>query len=100
MSVVIATRDRIALLRRAVAAALDQDYPGTIEVVVVFDRSEPEDLGIEERPGRRLRTTRNVNTPAWPEPATPASRSPPVNMWHSATTTTSGSPGRSPPRSS
>jgi glycosyltransferase involved in cell wall biosynthesis len=63
VSVVIATRDRLALLRRAVAAAFDQDYPGDIEVVVVFDQSEPEDLGVEERPGRRLRTTRNVNAP-------------------------------------
>ncbi len=46
VSVVIATRDRPQLLRRAVASVLDQHYPGDIEVLAVFDQSEPdEDLG-------------------------------------------------------
>lgn len=46
VSVVIATRDRPELLRRAIAAVLGQDHPDDIEIVVVFDRSEL-DLSIE-----------------------------------------------------
>jgi glycosyltransferase involved in cell wall biosynthesis len=40
--VVIPTRDRPELVRRAVDAALAQDYPGPVEVVVVFDGTEPD----------------------------------------------------------
>ncbi|MPZ27103.1 MAG: glycosyltransferase [Micromonosporaceae bacterium] len=42
VGVVIATRDRPTLVRRAVAAARAQDYPGPVRVVVVHDRSEPD----------------------------------------------------------
>ena len=42
VSVVIATRDRPEMVREAIAAALGQDYPGPLEVVVVFDQSEPD----------------------------------------------------------
>jgi glycosyltransferase involved in cell wall biosynthesis len=42
VSVVIPTRDRPELLRRAIAAVRAQDYPGPIEVVVVYDRSTPD----------------------------------------------------------
>ena len=38
ISVVIATRDRPELLRRAVRAVVDQTYDGPIECVVVFDQ--------------------------------------------------------------
>lgn len=37
VSVVMPTRDRPALLDRAAPAGLDQDYPGEIECVVVFE---------------------------------------------------------------
>ncbi|GAA4104615.1 glycosyltransferase family 2 protein [Nonomuraea soli] len=63
VSVVIATRDRLPLLRRAVVAVFDQDHPGDIEVVVVFDQSEPVELGIAVRPGRTLRVVRNDHAP-------------------------------------
>lgn len=63
VSAVIATRDRPELLRRAVLAVYDQEVDGDIEVVVVFDQSEPVDLGIPDRPGRSLRVISNVNTP-------------------------------------
>lgn len=64
VSVVIATRDRPELLRRALAAALAQEHPGTIEVVVVFDRSEPEPVAPDDLPAdRQVRVIRNVRSP-------------------------------------
>jgi len=42
VSAVIPTRDRPELLRRAIAAVLAQDHAGPIEVVVVYDRSTPD----------------------------------------------------------
>jgi glycosyltransferase involved in cell wall biosynthesis len=38
VTVVIATRGRPELLRKAIAAAIEQDYPGPIDIVVVFDQ--------------------------------------------------------------
>jgi glycosyltransferase involved in cell wall biosynthesis len=49
VSVVIATRDRPELLRRAIDAVLAQEHPAPLEIVLVFDRSEP-DLTLAERP--------------------------------------------------
>jgi glycosyltransferase involved in cell wall biosynthesis len=68
VAVVIATRDRPVLLRRAVEAVVDQRYPGAIEVLAVFDQSEPEpDLEREgtgpEGGHRRVRTLRNTRVP-------------------------------------
>jgi glycosyltransferase involved in cell wall biosynthesis len=63
ISVVVPTRDRPALLRRAVQGILDQRYPGEIECVVVFDQSEPTEVGIEPGERRRLRCVRNWRTP-------------------------------------
>lgn len=60
---VVPTRDRPALLQRAVTAILDQDYPGALECVVVFDQSEPCDLDIPPRPGRTITRIRNARTP-------------------------------------
>jgi glycosyltransferase involved in cell wall biosynthesis len=63
VSVVVATRHRPELLRRAVSSILGQDYPGVVECVVVFDQSEP-DLGWGELEGRRrLRCTSNRRSP-------------------------------------
>lgn len=68
VSVVIATRDRPLLLRRAIAAALTQGHTAPMEVVVVFDRSEP-DLSLADMPaelGCRDRTVivvENVRAP-------------------------------------
>lgn len=42
VGVVIPTRARPYLLRRALASVLAQDYPGPVRVVVVFDNSHPE----------------------------------------------------------
>jgi glycosyltransferase involved in cell wall biosynthesis len=42
VGVVIPTHDRPGPLRTALAAVLAQDYPGQLQVVVVFDRAEPD----------------------------------------------------------
>ena len=42
VSVVIATRDRPELLRRAIDAVIEQELAADLEIVVVFDRSEPD----------------------------------------------------------
>ncbi|RKN35229.1 glycosyltransferase family 2 protein [Micromonospora musae] len=64
VSVVVPTRDRPELLRAAIRAILDQEHPGPIEVVVVYDQSDP-DRSLEElsRPDRRVRVLRNERTP-------------------------------------
>lgn len=64
VSAVVPTRDRPELLRAAVRALLDQDYPGELEVIVVYDRSEPDPTLTElSRPGRPVRVTENGRTP-------------------------------------
>ncbi|MGW0228644.1 glycosyltransferase family 2 protein [Actinopolymorpha singaporensis] len=75
VSVVIATRDRPELLRRAVRAALGQDYAGPVECVVVFDQTPPDtslatDRGpgtstgdLARRPARSIRVIGNTRTP-------------------------------------
>ena len=63
VSVIIATRDRPELLRRALAAVRSQQYPGAIECIIVFDQSDP-DLSLEVGdPLRRVRVVRNCRTP-------------------------------------
>jgi glycosyltransferase involved in cell wall biosynthesis len=63
VSVVVPTRDRPELLRRAVAAILGQTYQGTVECVVVFDQSEPTLAWGDPGPSRRLVLVRNQRTP-------------------------------------
>jgi glycosyltransferase involved in cell wall biosynthesis len=63
VSVVVPTRDRPELLRRAVAAILGQTYQGTVECVVVFDQSEPSLSWGDPGPARRLVLVRNRRTP-------------------------------------
>ncbi len=63
ISLVVCTRERPQLLARAVRAAVAQDYPGTIECVVVFDQSEPSPIDVELPEGRSLVITTNANTP-------------------------------------
>jgi glycosyltransferase involved in cell wall biosynthesis len=54
VSVVIATRDRPGLLERAVRHVLEQDYPGEIQCVVVYDHVDVRPLDVAARPGRDL----------------------------------------------
>ncbi|WBB52255.1 glycosyltransferase family 2 protein [Verrucosispora sp. WMMD573] len=64
VSAVVPTRDRPELLRAAVRAIVAQDYPGPVEVVVVYDQSEPDptlaDLSAPDRP---VRVITNARTP-------------------------------------
>jgi glycosyltransferase involved in cell wall biosynthesis len=63
VTAVVPTRDRPELLRAAIDAILDQDYAGAIEVVVVYDQSEP-DLSLARRDKhRRVRVITNTRTP-------------------------------------
>jgi glycosyltransferase involved in cell wall biosynthesis len=63
VSVVIATRERPVLLRRAVQRVLDQHYAGPIECVIVFDQSEPQPIEVEVPDGRELRIITNHRSP-------------------------------------
>jgi glycosyltransferase involved in cell wall biosynthesis len=66
VSVIVATRDRPELLRRALDSILGQRYAGPIEVLVVFDQSAP-DLSLElSRPCRSVRVLTNTRTPGLP----------------------------------
>lgn len=66
LSVVICTRDRPVLLRRALDAIKAQTFPGVIETVVVFDRSEP-DTSLEVADGTRpVVVVANTHTPGLP----------------------------------
>ena len=48
IGVVVPTRNRPELLRRALASIAAQDYPGVLRTVVVYDQSEPDPtLGVE-----------------------------------------------------
>lgn len=63
ISVIIATRNRPEMLREAVAAALSQTYGGPIEVIVVFDQSEP-DYSLERSGSERsVRVIGNSRSP-------------------------------------
>ncbi len=63
VSVVIATRDRPQLLARAIEGVMAQDQGGDLEIVLVFDHSEP-DRSLElDEPGRRIRVTTNERKP-------------------------------------
>jgi glycosyltransferase involved in cell wall biosynthesis len=63
VSVIVATRDRPALLRHALDTILGQSYDGTIEALVVYDQAEP-DESLATGPGARsVRVLRNDRTP-------------------------------------
>lgn len=62
VGVVVPTRDRPELVRRAIESIVGQDYPGTVEVLVVFDGTEP-DTSLERVSERRtVHTLRNGRT--------------------------------------
>jgi glycosyltransferase involved in cell wall biosynthesis len=63
VSAVIPTKDRPQLLARAVQSVLDQDYPGDIEVLIVFDGTEPVAPAVQPRPNRSIRLLVNERTP-------------------------------------
>ena len=60
VGVILPTHDRPALLRVALSSVLAQDYPGDLRVVVIHDRSEP-DQSLAD--GDRVRVLANTRTP-------------------------------------
>ena len=44
VGVVIPTRNRPELVRKAIAAVREQRYPGELKVLVVYDQTEPDHL--------------------------------------------------------
>jgi glycosyltransferase involved in cell wall biosynthesis len=63
VDVIMATRDRLELLKRAVQSVLVQDYPGEIRIIVVFDQSQAvDDLG-PARHNRSIVVMQNSRTP-------------------------------------
>lgn len=63
VSVVIPTRDRPELLRRAIESVRQQTYAGEIECLVVFDRSEPILPSVGSRAGFSVQALVNDRTP-------------------------------------
>lgn len=66
VSVVIATRNRPELLRRAIDAIVGQDYAGNVDVLVVFDQTEPDETLSSIGPDRSVAITQNSRTPGLP----------------------------------
>jgi glycosyltransferase involved in cell wall biosynthesis len=66
ISVIVATRDRPGLLERAVASILGQNYPGTIECIVVYDHVEVRELDLPVGRNRALKVIANGRRPGLP----------------------------------
>jgi glycosyltransferase involved in cell wall biosynthesis len=66
VSVIVATRDRPGLLERAVASILGQNYPGTIECIVVYDHVEVRELELPIGSNRTLKVIENGRRPGLP----------------------------------
>lgn len=63
VTTIIATRNRPEMLREAIASVVGQSYTGLIEVLVIFDQSEP-DMSLEsEHATRRVRVLSNTRAP-------------------------------------
>ena len=63
VTVVIPTRDRPALLRKAVQGVLAQDFPGEVRCLVVHDGTAPDRELEQARPGRSVVVTTNCRAP-------------------------------------
>ncbi len=63
VDVVIATRNRPELLRRAIAGVVAQTVNCDITCHVVFDQCEPDESLASDYPGRRVRVLSNSHTP-------------------------------------
>lgn len=55
LTAVVPTRGRPDKLRDATRAIVQQDYPGVIECIVVFDQQDPDELRLDLPPNRELR---------------------------------------------
>ena len=59
VTTVVPTHRRPVLMREAVQSIVDQDYPGLIEIIVVFDGCDPELPDIDTGPLRSMRAMVN-----------------------------------------
>ena len=59
VTAVVPTHRRPELMRQAVQSIVDQDYPGPIEIIVVFDACAPELPAVETTPNRTIRAVVN-----------------------------------------
>ncbi|RSM49971.1 glycosyl transferase [Actinoplanes sp. ATCC 53533] len=66
VSVIVATLDRPGLLERTVAGILGQNYPGTIECLVVYDHVPVRELDLPTGPNRTLKVIANARRPGLP----------------------------------
>ncbi|TDB76504.1 glycosyltransferase family A protein [Micromonospora sp. KC723] len=66
VTVVVATRDRPGLLERAVRAVLDQDHPGPVECLVVYDHTDIRPLDLPVPANRTLRYVANSRSRGLP----------------------------------
>ncbi|MDN3352508.1 glycosyltransferase [Actinomadura sp. DC4] len=63
VSVIVATHDRPELLARAIAAVRAQDYPASVQCVVVFDQAEPDPALARDDSDRPVTVVTNSRTP-------------------------------------
>lgn len=63
VTAVIPTKNRPQLLARAVRSVVNQEYPGTIECLIVFDGTEPVAPNVSAPAGRTVRVLSNTRTP-------------------------------------
>jgi glycosyltransferase involved in cell wall biosynthesis len=66
VAVVVPTHDRPELLRETIASIIEQDYPGEVEIVIVFDRSTPDRSLERSTTTRTVRVVENTRTPGLP----------------------------------
>jgi glycosyltransferase involved in cell wall biosynthesis len=59
VSAVVPTRDRPELVRLAIKSILDQEYDGFVEVIVVYDNSEPDNSLARDDGNRAVRVITN-----------------------------------------
>lgn len=63
VTAVVPTHNRPELMRRAVASIVDQDYPGLIETIVVYDKADPDPSMISDDRLRPVRVVANTRAP-------------------------------------
>ena len=89
VTAVVPTHRRPELMRQAVQSIIDQDYPGLIEIIVVFDACAPRAARCPDRtPANAPRGRATSGSGDWPARATPASWRRPTASSPSSTTTT------------
>ncbi|WP_046468957.1 glycosyltransferase [Allosalinactinospora lopnorensis] len=63
VTVIVATRDRPGLLRRTLRSIVDQDYPGRIITLLVYDNDDPDHTLADDSEERPVRILGNTLTP-------------------------------------